>query len=40
MLQANSVQITVKAMGNDLAIQTLPLSEGASKMQVIIDKGG
>ena len=41
VLHANSVQITVKAMGNDLAIQTFPLSEAASaKMQVIIDKGG
>jgi hypothetical protein len=41
VLHANSVQITVRAMGNDLAIQTFPLSESASaKMQVIIDKGG
>jgi len=41
VLHANSVQITVKAMGNDLAIQTFPLSEAASaKMQVIVDKGG
>jgi len=41
VLHANSVQITVKAMGNDLAIQTFPLSEAASaKMQVILDKGG
>ena len=41
VLLANSVQITVKAMGNDLAIQTFPLSEVASaKMQQIIDKGG
>jgi hypothetical protein len=41
VLHANSVQITVKAMGNDLAIQTFPLSEAASaRMQVIIDKGG
>ena len=41
VLHANSVQITVKARGNDLAIQTFPLSEAASlKMQVIIDKGG
>jgi hypothetical protein len=36
VLHANSVQITVKARGNDLAIQTFPLSEAASlKMQVI-----
>ena len=41
VMHANSVQITVKALGNDLSIQTFPLSEVASaKMQVIIDKGG
>jgi hypothetical protein len=41
VLHANSVQITLKAMGNDLAIQTFPLSEAASaKMQQIIDRGG
>src|SRR5258708_39555679 len=41
VLNANSVQITLKAMGNDLAIQTFPLSEAASaKMQQIIGKGG
>jgi hypothetical protein len=38
---ANIAQITVRARGNDLAIQTFPLSEAASaKMQQIIDKGG
>ncbi len=41
VLHANSAQITVKALGNDLSIQTFPLSEAASaRMQVIIDKGG
>lgn len=41
VLNANSVQITVKSLGNDLSIQTFPLSEAASaKMQVIIDRGG
>ena len=41
VMHANSVQITVKAMGNDMSIQTFPLSEMASaKMQQIIDKGG
>lgn len=41
VMQANNVQITVKAMGNDLSIQTFPLSEAASlKMQQIMDKGG
>jgi hypothetical protein len=41
VMHANSVQITLKAMGNDLAIQTFPLSGAASaKMQLIIDRGG
>jgi len=41
VMLANAAQITVKANGNDLAIQTFPLSEAASaKMQQIIDKGG
>jgi hypothetical protein len=41
VMHANIVQITVKANGNDLAIQTFPLGEAASaKMQQIIDKGG
>lgn len=38
---ANTAQITVRAKGNDLSIQTFPLSEAAAtKMQQIIDKGG
>lgn len=38
---ANIAQITVRAKGNDLAIQTFSLSEAAStKMQQLIDKGG
>jgi hypothetical protein len=38
---ANIAQITVRARGNDLAIQTFPLSEAVSaKMQQIVDKGG
>jgi hypothetical protein len=41
VMNANSVQITLKAMGNDMSIQTFPLSEAASaKMQQIIDRGG
>jgi hypothetical protein len=41
VLHANPAQVTVKAQGNDMAIQTFSLSEGASaKMQTIIDKGG
>jgi hypothetical protein len=38
---ANIAQITVRAKGNDLAIQTFGLSESAAaKMQQIVDKGG
>jgi hypothetical protein len=38
---ANTAQITVRAKGNDLSIQTFPLSEAVSaKMQQIVDKGG
>jgi hypothetical protein len=38
---ANIAQITVRAKGNDLALQTFSLSEAAAaKMQQIIDKGG
>jgi len=41
VMHANSVQITLRAMGNDLSIQTFPLGEAASaKMQLIIDRGG
>lgn len=40
-LHANPAQVTVKAQGNDMAIQTFALSEQASaRMQTIIDKGG
>jgi hypothetical protein len=38
---ANIAQITVRARGNDMALQTFPLSEAVSaKMQQIIDRGG
>lgn len=38
---ANIAQITVRAKGNDLSIQTFALSENAAaKMQEIVDKGG
>jgi hypothetical protein len=38
---ANIAQITARAKGNDLSIQTFSLSPGAStKMQQIVDKGG
>ena len=41
VMNANSAQITVRAKGNDLAIQTFALSKGASeKMQQTIDQGG
>jgi hypothetical protein len=41
VLHANTAQVTVRAKGNDMAIQTFPLSTAASsKMQTIIDKGG
>jgi len=41
VMNANIAQITVRAKGNDLAIQTFALSEEvAAKMQTIIDKGG
>jgi hypothetical protein len=41
VVNATVAQITVRAKGNDLAIQTFPLSESASaRMLEIIDKGG
>jgi hypothetical protein len=41
VMNANNVQITVRAKGNDLTIQTFTLSqEAATKMQQTIDKGG
>ncbi len=41
VMHANTAQITARAKGNDMAIQTFSLSEqAAAKMQVIIDKGG
>jgi len=41
VMNANREQITVRAKGNDLTIQTFPLSEtAAAKMQQVIDKGG
>ncbi len=41
VMHANIAQITARAKGNDMAIQTFPLSERVSaKMQQTIDKGG
>jgi hypothetical protein len=41
VMHANLAQITVRAKGNDMAIQTFALSEAAAaKMQQIVDKGG
>ena len=40
-MNGNIAQVTLRAKGNDLGIQTFPLSQAASvKMQTIIDKGG
>jgi hypothetical protein len=41
VMNANITQITVRAKGEDMAVQTFTLSEQASaKMQQAIDKGG
>jgi hypothetical protein len=41
VVNATIAQITVRAKGNDMGVQTFPLSEDAStKMLAIIDKGG
>lgn len=41
VMNANRVQITLRAKGNDMALRTFPLNEQtAEKMQRIIDKGG
>ena len=41
VMHANIAQMTVRAKGSDLTIQTFPLSQEVSaKMQQIIDKGG
>ena len=41
VMNANTAQITVRAKGSDMAIQTFTLSqEAATKMQQTIDKGG
>jgi hypothetical protein len=41
VINATIAQITVRAKGNDMAIQTFPLTEEASaKMLQVIDKGG
>lgn len=41
VMNANIAQITARQKGNDLTIQTFPLSqEASSKMQQIVDKGG
>ena len=40
-MQANGTQVTLRQRGNEMDIQTFPLSQEASaKMQKIIDKGG
>ena len=41
VMHANTAQVTVRAKGNDMAIQTFALSEPvAAKMQQLVDKGG
>ena len=41
VINATIAQITVRAKGNDMAIQTFPLTpEASAKMLQIIDKGG
>ncbi len=41
VMHANIAQITVRAKGNDMSLQTFPLSQKASsRMQSIVDKGG
>ena len=41
VMHANIAQITLRAKGNDMSLQTFSLSEQASvKMQTIVDKGG
>jgi hypothetical protein len=41
VMNANVAQITVRAKGNDMGIQTFALSpQAATKMQAIVDKGG
>jgi hypothetical protein len=41
IVNANIAQVTVRAKGNDMAIQTFPLNQTvAAKMQKIVDNGG
>jgi hypothetical protein len=41
VMHANTIQITVRAKGNDMSLQTFTLAERASaEMQTIVDKGG
>jgi hypothetical protein len=41
IVNANTAQVTVRAKGDDLGIQTFPLSQPVStQMQKIVDKGG
>ena len=41
VMHASRAQVTVRAMGNDMSIQTFTLSAAAAdKMQQIVDKGG
>lgn len=41
IVNANTAQVTVRAKGNDMGVQTFPLNQTvAGKMQKIVDNGG
>jgi hypothetical protein len=41
VMHANIAQITVRAKGNDMSLETFALSQvAATRMQMIVDKGG
>ncbi len=41
VMHANSIQVTVRAKNNEMAVQTFPLTgAAATKMQEFIEKGG
>jgi hypothetical protein len=41
VMHANIAQITVRARGNDMSLETFTLSqEAAAQMQTVVDKGG
>ncbi len=41
VMNANNIQVTVRAKKSETAVQTFPLTgEASAKMQALIDKGG